>query len=151
MCMNCKNGGKPIAAVWWRVSTVGQLDLSPETQIRESRELAKSEGYEVHEDYIIGADWPSLNTMECPEMQTLLSSATNDTPGYDAAESQQLSATQPLLVADNDAVSSASRSDVADVADESRGKGGWDDNCNRCRTLKGLCAKHAQELAEVEV
>ena len=29
---------KPIAAIWWRVSTKAQADMSPETQIHEARE-----------------------------------------------------------------------------------------------------------------
>lgn len=61
-----------IAAIWWRVSTRGQLELSPETQIKESRALLESQGYTVPDKYVIGADWHSLDTLQCPQMQTLL-------------------------------------------------------------------------------
>ena len=64
---------KPIAGIWWRESTKAQLELSPETQIKESREKLEAEGYVVPEDRIIGAVWHSLDTLDCPEMQTLLS------------------------------------------------------------------------------
>ena len=45
---------KPIAAIWWRESTKAQLELSPETQIKESRAKLEAEGYVVPEDRIIG-------------------------------------------------------------------------------------------------
>ena len=64
---------KPKAAIWWRESTKAQLELSPETQIKESRAKLEAEGYVVPDDRIIGAVWHSLDTLECPEMQTLLS------------------------------------------------------------------------------
>ena len=72
MCINCKTGGKPISAIWWRVSRPEQLEGSPEDQINQSRALAESEGYTVPDEYVIGADWHSLDTLECPEMQTIL-------------------------------------------------------------------------------
>ena len=63
---------KPTAAIWWRVSTAAQIDLSPDTQIKESAALLEAEGYSVPKEYIVGADWHSLNTLDCPEMQKLL-------------------------------------------------------------------------------
>ena len=33
---------KPIAAIWWRVSTKAQTDMSPDTQILEAREMLES-------------------------------------------------------------------------------------------------------------
>ena len=73
MCKSCESGGKPLAAVWWRVSTPGQVELSPETQVKDSKVLLESQGYLVSGERIIGAVWHSLDTLECPEMQTLLS------------------------------------------------------------------------------
>jgi site-specific DNA recombinase len=61
------------AAIWWRVSTRNQLELSPETQIKESRALLEANGYSVPEEYVIGAEWHSLDTLQCPQLQTLLS------------------------------------------------------------------------------
>ena len=64
---------KPIGAVWWRISTKAQADMSPETQILEAREMLEAEGYSVPQDRVIGADWHSLAVLDCPEMETLLS------------------------------------------------------------------------------
>jgi hypothetical protein len=36
------------AAVWWRVSTDTQKEISPDTQINEAMALAQTEGYEDH-------------------------------------------------------------------------------------------------------
>ena len=60
----------PRAAVWWRVSTDSQ-DTSPDTQIADALGLAKSEGYHVPPDYIIGADWHSLSVWSSPPMDKL--------------------------------------------------------------------------------
>ncbi len=65
--------GMNIAAILWRVSTPGQLELSPETQKRESLKALQALGYVVPEERIIGGDWHSLDTLEWPVMQTLLS------------------------------------------------------------------------------
>ena len=64
---------KPIGAVWWRISTKAQADMSPETQILEAREMLEAEGYSVPQHRVIGADWHSLAVLDCPEMETLLS------------------------------------------------------------------------------
>ena len=64
---------KPIGGIWWRVSTKGQTDMSPETQIIEAKEMLEDLGYSVPEDRIIGADWHSLAVLDCPAMETLLS------------------------------------------------------------------------------
>ena len=73
MCSSCESGGKPIAAVWWRVSTQSQTETSPDTQIEEAKLLLESKGYQIDDDRIIGADWHSLSILECPQMETLLS------------------------------------------------------------------------------
>ena len=46
------------AAIWWRVSTDGQQEISPDTQIGEA--LAEQEGYNVPPENVIGTDWKSL-------------------------------------------------------------------------------------------
>ncbi len=63
---------RPIGAIWWRTSTKAQTESSPETQIREAREMLEAQGYSVPDDYIIGADWHSLSILDCPKMETLL-------------------------------------------------------------------------------
>ena len=72
MCINCKTGGPKIAAIWWRVSTKSQTELSPETQINGAKEALDAEGYCVPNEFIIGADWHSLSILDCPQMETLL-------------------------------------------------------------------------------
>ena len=57
--------------VWWRVSTEDQSEISPETQIRESLALAKSEGFDVPVEYILGTDWASLSVWESPTMERI--------------------------------------------------------------------------------
>ena len=71
MCNSCKTGGKRIAAIWWRVSTGDQLDLSPQTQVSDTRNLLNSEGFIVPDEFVLGADWSSPEIMECPEYQQL--------------------------------------------------------------------------------
>ena len=59
------NGGSKVdrktACVWWRVSTEDQREISPETQTREALALAKSDGFHVPREYILGTDWGSLS------------------------------------------------------------------------------------------
>ena len=71
MCRSCKNGGPKLAAVWWRVSTESQVDISPQTQIYEARELANKDGYQVDPEHIIGCDWYSLSVWDSPPMEGL--------------------------------------------------------------------------------
>ena len=59
------------AAIWWRVSTDDQKEISPETQIAEAKALAMEEGYEVLEEYVIGTDWHSLSVWDSPAMLKL--------------------------------------------------------------------------------
>jgi hypothetical protein len=53
MCESCRNGGKPLAAVWWRVSTEDQKTISPATQRTQALALAKGGDFQVPEDYIL--------------------------------------------------------------------------------------------------
>lgn len=61
------------AAIWWRVSTDDQKEISPETQINEARALAIEEGLETPEIYVIGTDWHSLSVWDSPAMLQLRS------------------------------------------------------------------------------
>ena len=59
------------AAIWWRVSTDDQKEISPDTQIKEALALAEQEGYHVPPEYIIGTDWGSLSVWDSPPMDRL--------------------------------------------------------------------------------
>ena len=48
------------AAIWWRVSTDDQREISPDTQTGEALALAEQEGYNVPPENVIGTDWKSL-------------------------------------------------------------------------------------------
>ena len=65
---NVKDDSRKIAAIWWRVSTDDQREISPDTQIQQSLALAKQEGYEVPPENIIGTDWHSLSVWDSPAM-----------------------------------------------------------------------------------
>jgi len=51
------------AAIWWRVSTDEQREISPVTQTGEALALAlaEQEGYSVPPENVIGTDWSSLS------------------------------------------------------------------------------------------
>ena len=71
-CVNCRNGGKPIAAVWWRVSTDDQREkLSPETQVNAAIGVLEAQGYTVppdlHHRYGLGF----LELLDAPQFKTL--------------------------------------------------------------------------------
>ena len=72
MCGSCEKGGSPQAALWWRVSTNAQEDLSPETQQRFIIEKLHDEGYVLAGDGSLGAVWSSEEILDCPEMQRLI-------------------------------------------------------------------------------
>lgn len=59
------------AAIWWRISTDDQREISPDTQIQEALALAQQEGYQVPREHVIGTDWGSLEVWESPPMQRL--------------------------------------------------------------------------------
>jgi site-specific DNA recombinase len=56
------------AAIWWRVSTDEQREISPDTQIGEALAVAEQEGYSVPPENVIGTDWSSLSVWESPTM-----------------------------------------------------------------------------------
>ena len=60
-----------MGCTWWRVSTEDQSEISPETQIREALALAKSEGFDIPKEHILGTDWGSLSVWESPPMERL--------------------------------------------------------------------------------
>ena len=66
-------GSKLPAAIWWRVSTDDQREISPDTQIQESLALAEQQGYYVPSENIIGTDWHSLSVWDSPPMERLKS------------------------------------------------------------------------------
>ncbi len=67
--MNRRDMG--IAAIWWRVSTDDQREISRDTQVKEALALAQQQGYEVPKEYILGTDWHSLSVWESPPMESL--------------------------------------------------------------------------------
>ena len=75
MCSSCANGGPLIAAVWARVSTLGQLDLSPETQVNEVKPWLEEQGFIVPDDRLFKVHWTSQEVLDCPQMNTLLDMA----------------------------------------------------------------------------
>lgn len=62
---------RKFAAMWWRVSTDDQREISPETQIQQALALAREEGYEVPRTHVVGTDWHSLSVWESPAMERL--------------------------------------------------------------------------------
>ena len=60
-----------IAAIWARVSTRNQTELSPESQVERVRAKLEQEGYLIPPDRILKADWTSMDLFTCPEMRRL--------------------------------------------------------------------------------
>ena len=54
------------AAIWWRVSTDDQKEISPDAQTSAALALAEQEGCLVPPEYIIGTDWASLSVWDKP-------------------------------------------------------------------------------------
>ncbi len=72
MCKNCNTpGAKPLAAIWWRVSTAEQLENSPPSQISDSQGVALAHGYETTPEYTFGTDWHSLSVWDSPPMKQI--------------------------------------------------------------------------------
>ena len=59
------------AAIWWRVSTDDQREMSPDTQVQGALALAGQEGYQVAPEHIVGTDWSSLEVWNSPPMSQL--------------------------------------------------------------------------------
>ena len=62
---------KGIAAIWCRVSTHDQRELSLDSQEIAVRPILEAEGYTVPSQYILKVDWSSLDLMACPQFQLL--------------------------------------------------------------------------------
>lgn len=61
------------AAIWARVSSIGQAELSPDGQIERVKTKLDEMGYFVLPDNIIKTVWTSTDLRPCPEFQKLLS------------------------------------------------------------------------------
>ena len=71
MCKSCANGGKPLAAVWARVSTHDQREMSLDSQESGVQNRLMALGYEVPPEYVFRVDWTSLDLAACPDFQRL--------------------------------------------------------------------------------
>ena len=60
-----------VAAIWCRVSTNSQTELSLDSQELAVRKAVESQGYEVLEKYVLKSDWSSMDLMSSPEFQQL--------------------------------------------------------------------------------
>ncbi|MCI0896624.1 MAG: recombinase family protein, partial [Chloroflexi bacterium] len=59
------------SAIWCRVSTQDQRELSLDSQEATVRPVLESEGFTVPPDRILKVDWSSLDLSACPEFQRL--------------------------------------------------------------------------------
>ena len=55
--MDVTNTRGKVGAILYRTSTSDQLEISPDTQVKESSALADQTGYSIPSDYVIGCDW----------------------------------------------------------------------------------------------
>jgi site-specific DNA recombinase len=62
---------RKIAAIWCRVSTSDQRELSLDSQEVAVRKALENQGYQIPSDYVLKVDWSSLDLMSCPEFQQL--------------------------------------------------------------------------------
>ena len=62
---------KKVAAIWCRVSTHDQRELSLESQEQAVSRALEAQGFAVPPDYVFKVDWSSLDLMSCPEFQQL--------------------------------------------------------------------------------
>ena len=60
-----------IAAIWCRVSTSDQRELSLDSQEDAVRKVLEEQGYRVPPEYVLKVDWSSLDLMSCPEFEQL--------------------------------------------------------------------------------
>ena len=59
------------AAIWCRVSTQDQRELSLESQEAGVRHVLEGLGYKTPPKYVLKVDWTSLDLMRCPDFQRL--------------------------------------------------------------------------------
>ncbi len=69
--MNVANSRGKVGAILFPTSTSDQLEISPDTQIRESMAMADREGCYIPSDYVIGCDWASETFWDSPTMERL--------------------------------------------------------------------------------
>ena len=60
-----------VAAIWARVSTQDQRELSLDGQVERVRVKLEDLGYQVPPDMIFRTDWTSLDLYSCPQFQQL--------------------------------------------------------------------------------
>ncbi len=60
-----------VAAIWCRVSTNDQRELSLETQEALILKTLEDQGYLVPPQYIIKVDWSSMDLLSCPQFRQL--------------------------------------------------------------------------------
>ena len=66
-----KKGRASVAAIWCRVSSEGQRELSLDSQELAVRKALEAQGYQTLPDYILKVDWSSLDLMSCSEFLQL--------------------------------------------------------------------------------
>ena len=64
-------GQRKTAAIWARVSTDGQRELSLDSQEDAVKKELDAQGYDVPPEYVLKVDWSSLDLMACPPFQQL--------------------------------------------------------------------------------
>jgi site-specific DNA recombinase len=63
--------GRKVAAIWCRISTHDQRELSLDSQEIADRKVVEAQGYQTPPEYVLKVDWSSLDLMSCPEFQQL--------------------------------------------------------------------------------
>jgi len=69
--MNVTNSSGRVGAILFRTSTSDQLEISPDTQVKESTVMAEQMGYSIPSDQIFGCDWASETFWDSPTMERL--------------------------------------------------------------------------------
>ena len=60
-----------VAAIWCRVSTSDQREMSLDSQEEAVRKVLDKQGLEAPPQYVLKVDWTSLDLMACPQFQQL--------------------------------------------------------------------------------
>ena len=61
----------PLAAIWARVSTQGQMEMSLDSQEAAVRQVLGPQGFTVLPEHVLKVDWTSMDLMACPPFQQL--------------------------------------------------------------------------------
>ncbi len=69
--MNVTNSREKVGAILFRTSTSDQLEISPDTQVKESSALADQTGYSIPSENVMGCDWASETFWDSPTMERL--------------------------------------------------------------------------------